>query len=337
MPPKAVSILLSGVGVKLALADPTASPTAHFGFPFRIFLTVSTAACFGLQLLRQPLHTGFLEYFSPLQLRLHPYRRLSIALRVLLLGGFVSLSWAPLYPWQLVLSVAGLAVLACVLHGVEKVTRRPDRFSRHGTAKWTLPPAVAAPSSAASAQRSRSNSRAEGDSKSPSPPTARGSKKRVNFNDAAGGGIAGASPLVASTASSPSIGANDSRDGSPSHRRRSSIQSRYFTRISTFSGLVTQVDRASEDSRRSPSRKQRRADGEAGGSGRMLLSPSLGLGLASRSVVSGVRRARAAQLRLSSRLSGRASSPAPQGPPLDEASVQDAEQAPAPLERAKTG
>ena len=57
LPPKALSILLSGVGVKLTLYQPTAYLAPSLVLAQRLLLALSLGTSFALQLIRQPLHT----------------------------------------------------------------------------------------------------------------------------------------------------------------------------------------------------------------------------------------------------------------------------------------
>jgi len=127
LPPKALSILLSGVGVKLTLYQPRAYLAPSLVLTQRLQLALSLGTSFALQLIRQPLHTvGVLEYYSPRTLASNPLHALTIIGRIALVGLMVGACWTPteaLLPWHFLLVQAGLAALMCLLHFGE--TRLP--------------------------------------------------------------------------------------------------------------------------------------------------------------------------------------------------------------------
>lgn len=67
----ALSVMLVGVGVKLAIYSPLASPTAHFAFEQRLAIGMPVGICFGVQL----FHTLMVKtrhHYSWRALRDHP-------------------------------------------------------------------------------------------------------------------------------------------------------------------------------------------------------------------------------------------------------------------------
>jgi len=113
---KTVSVLFVGVGIKLAIYNPDASPSCHFAFDQRLQLATALAVCFGLELLMRPLHIGLKRYYScRTLLRRHPLRALVIALRVAFIVAMLLLALAPLVPFVFLGLQTLFTVVECIL------------------------------------------------------------------------------------------------------------------------------------------------------------------------------------------------------------------------------
>lgn len=121
LPPKALSILLVGIGIKMVLYTPLAPLIPALAFEQRLFLSVSLAMCFALQLIRQPLHVvGFLDYYSLKRLRRNRTLACTLGLRLALIGLMIASSvLEDLLPWQFMGLQAIMACAFCALHFTE--------------------------------------------------------------------------------------------------------------------------------------------------------------------------------------------------------------------------
>ena len=111
---KALSIMLVGVGVKLAIHDPMASPTAHFAVAQRLELGLPLAACFGVQLFHT-LTVKTRHHYSLSALREQPAHVLVVAMRIVLLIASVLVCWLPLSPLPMMCVQAAISSAQCVL------------------------------------------------------------------------------------------------------------------------------------------------------------------------------------------------------------------------------
>jgi hypothetical protein len=136
LPPKALSILVTGVSIKLVFYQPEAPLEEQLALTQKLLLSVSLASCFFLQLIRQPLHVvGITNYYSLKRLWQNPGQALTIILRLALLGGMVATSWAAdVQMWQFVVVQAGCAMGYCALHMTE-VQVLPSKV-RHSVKAW---------------------------------------------------------------------------------------------------------------------------------------------------------------------------------------------------------
>jgi hypothetical protein len=109
----AMAVMVVGVGVKLALYDPTAPTNAHFALQQRLGLGVPVAVVFAVQLINSSLRNRH-HYACSKALTAHPEHMCVLAARLLLLGVKVGVCFLPLRP---VLFVALQAFCALVRKG----------------------------------------------------------------------------------------------------------------------------------------------------------------------------------------------------------------------------
>ena len=111
---KALSIMLVGVGVKLAMYDPMASPTAHYALAQRLEICIPLAVCFGIQL----FHSIFVKtrhHYSWEPLLQQPMHGIVVLARVALIFGLPFLALIEIEPILLVSLLAGVSILQCAL------------------------------------------------------------------------------------------------------------------------------------------------------------------------------------------------------------------------------
>ena len=126
---KACAVLLTGIGVKLAIYNPFSSPDEPSQ---RKQFAVSISVCFGLQLVMRPLHSGSLfKYYGLRKLLQAPKRALVIFLRVCTVGGMLALIAAPLSPALYVVAQALLALLENQLSSAEPKPLEEDDDAPH--------------------------------------------------------------------------------------------------------------------------------------------------------------------------------------------------------------
>ena len=114
---QACAVLLTGIGVKLAIYNPFSSPDAPSQ---RKLFSVSISVCFGLQLVMRPLHSGsLLKHYAPRKLLAAPRRALVVLLRLCTVGAMLGLLAAPLSPALFVVAQALLALLENHLSSAE--------------------------------------------------------------------------------------------------------------------------------------------------------------------------------------------------------------------------
>jgi hypothetical protein len=114
---QACAVLLTGIGVKLAIYNPFSSPDAPSQ---RKLFATSISVCFGLQLVMRPLHSGsLLKHYAPRKLLAAPRRALVVVLRLCTVGAMLGLLGAPLSPALFVVAQALLALLENQLSSAE--------------------------------------------------------------------------------------------------------------------------------------------------------------------------------------------------------------------------
>ena len=114
---QAVSVLLVGCGIKIALLRP-GRKDAHLDMESteqRVQLGSAVASAFLCEMLIYPLHTGWRAYYSPRRLRGHPRQALMIALRLGVIAIGIGLCYAPLAPYEFLPVQAALATVQCLL------------------------------------------------------------------------------------------------------------------------------------------------------------------------------------------------------------------------------
>lgn len=132
LPPKAMSILFAGVGIKLVFIQPDAPLGSDLlQMTQKLEFSASLATCFLLQLIRQPLHSvGFFRYYSISNLRANRVLAVTVVLRLLLLAGMIAASWADYdAAWHFMLVQACFSLAFCSMHQAEvKVMekKKPD-------------------------------------------------------------------------------------------------------------------------------------------------------------------------------------------------------------------
>ena len=134
LPPKALSILFTGIGIKMVLYKPDKPLIYTLHVEQQLQLSLSLCSCFALQLIRQPLHDedGIIAFYSPSRLRAHPKLALTIFLRLILIGAMIGVSFYKKFQmWQFVVVQACLAILFCACHiGETKVDPNRKRHTR---------------------------------------------------------------------------------------------------------------------------------------------------------------------------------------------------------------
>jgi hypothetical protein len=132
----AVSVMLEGVGIKLALYEPTASPDAHFAFSQRLLLSLPLFCAYGSVLAQSIFSKNYHHYDREFRwVRHHKGHAVIMLLRVFLLGVTFAIAWAKLQPNVYMLVLAALTFLSTVLqhshdlkygiHSDQKARRQP--------------------------------------------------------------------------------------------------------------------------------------------------------------------------------------------------------------------
>lgn len=113
---KTLAVMLFGIGIKLAIYDPSADPHAHAASTQRYELGAAVCTCFVIQLAHTILLKSPHHYASiPRSARRLPKHILLLAARLTLLGVSVAVCSLPTRPALLVLVQAALAVPQCAL------------------------------------------------------------------------------------------------------------------------------------------------------------------------------------------------------------------------------
>jgi hypothetical protein len=111
---KAVSVMLVGVGVKLAIYNPTASPTAHFAAAQRLLSGLPLGLCFSVQL----FHTVFVKtrhHYSLRTLLENKLHSLVLLTRIALLLFCPLVVFIEIGPLYLLVVLAAASVAQCIL------------------------------------------------------------------------------------------------------------------------------------------------------------------------------------------------------------------------------
>jgi len=116
---KALSVLLAGVGIKIAIYNPDAAADAAFALEQRLLLGLSLMLCFFLQMLMAPLHIGLRWYYRHMSTRLE----LELVGRLGLLACMGGICAVELKPWAFVCVQAVLSMAQIVL--LHEQQRRP--------------------------------------------------------------------------------------------------------------------------------------------------------------------------------------------------------------------
>jgi len=112
----AVSVMLEGVGVKLALYDPEASPTAHFAFQQRIQLSLPITMVYGTVMLHQILFRDWHHYDWRFRwVRRSTGHAMLLVARLGLLATIMAVSLVELQPMSYVPLLAGLTLASTLL------------------------------------------------------------------------------------------------------------------------------------------------------------------------------------------------------------------------------
>lgn len=115
----ALAVLLVGVGIKLAIIDPTASVDAHFALQQRLELGVPCTVVFSIQLLNTLLKHSH-HYKDLSALCAHPAHLLLIVVRIALLATKVFVCFIRLQPVVLLAVEAALAMAQCALLHIQE-------------------------------------------------------------------------------------------------------------------------------------------------------------------------------------------------------------------------
>lgn len=111
---KSLAVMLVGVGVKLAMYDPMASPNAHFAPAQRLEICIPLAVCFAIQL----FHSLFVKtrhHYSWNRLREQPMHALVVLARIAIIIGLPFVALIRVEPVVLMLVLAGVSVVQCAL------------------------------------------------------------------------------------------------------------------------------------------------------------------------------------------------------------------------------
>ena len=135
----AFAVLLVGVGIKLAINDPTARVDAHFALGQRLELGVPCMVIFSVQLINALMRNSH-HYKSFAALCAHPAHLAVLFLRVCFLVAKLVVCLAPLQPVVLLSVEAGLAVVQCALLHIQEYRLPIDSSMQHVNAR--LPDAL---------------------------------------------------------------------------------------------------------------------------------------------------------------------------------------------------
>jgi len=111
---KCCAIMMVGIGVKLAMYEPMASPQAHFSADQRLGLCVPLSICFGIQL----LHTLLVKtahHYSWQRICEQKIHMTVVLARIALIAGLPFLALIELEPLLLLFVLAGVSVAQCCL------------------------------------------------------------------------------------------------------------------------------------------------------------------------------------------------------------------------------
>lgn len=124
---KALTVMMTGVGVKLAIYKPTASPHEHFALAQRLQLSIAIAGVFFIQL----FHTIFVKnrhHYSLRTMGQHPTHVFVVTLRICLICACPAVAIYKLQPYQLILVLAAMSVAQCALLQIQDF-----KFNIHST------------------------------------------------------------------------------------------------------------------------------------------------------------------------------------------------------------
>ena len=111
---KALAIMLVGIGVKLAIYDPMASPHAHFALAQRLALGLPIASCFGVNLFHHVCVKTW-HLYSWHALVSQPSHTLVVSARIGLLIACGVVCIAPLAPLPFAFTLAAFSMGQCAL------------------------------------------------------------------------------------------------------------------------------------------------------------------------------------------------------------------------------
>jgi low temperature requirement protein LtrA len=125
---KSAFVLLTGVGIKIAAADPSADPHTRTARDARLQLGWALLLCFGMNLVMSPLHSpnGIFYYYASLLRRKSRERACVALLRLVLCGCHLAVASVPLVPLHAVLLQAGLSCAQVGLIGRERLAGLRD-------------------------------------------------------------------------------------------------------------------------------------------------------------------------------------------------------------------
>lgn len=114
-PMKGMSVLMCGIGIKLAIHDPFKLPSSPFSLTQRLHFGAANSVCFSFVLLMAPLHrSGYTDAWHSMCRK--PFLLALYGLRVALLAAMLfSAAWFEVEPWVVSVSQACQAALQCVL------------------------------------------------------------------------------------------------------------------------------------------------------------------------------------------------------------------------------
>lgn len=133
--------LMVGIGIKIALYDPTLDPTTDSAVNHRLQLGFSLFMTFGHQLVLKPLHQGAGSYFKPIMR--NPISLVSLILRCAIYLAMLLVSLVVVPAWQYLIIQAALSLSATACHQIENwvCAMEIERAGAHAH-DWTREPSM---------------------------------------------------------------------------------------------------------------------------------------------------------------------------------------------------
>jgi len=135
------AVMQVGIGIKIALYDPTLDPTTDSAVNHRLQLGFSLFMTFGHQLVLKPLHQGAGSYFKPIMR--NPISLVSLILRCAIYLAMLLVSLVVVPAWQYLIIQAALSLSATACHQIENwvCAMEIERAGAHAH-DWTREPSM---------------------------------------------------------------------------------------------------------------------------------------------------------------------------------------------------